>query len=173
LDEEYFACLIECAKSGGTELDLIGRAKVRAALRHSAGLKRRLDDSIEIRDGVKVFNYDVHRVKRILKKLALGHLLYEESEPIEGEPAIVACKTLPEMTESEREDFESLSPSNLFPEMGSRSMQRMLIVEKSCYNDWVEVQENRYRYLTARLPFRVRIVFSEYLAAEVIWEDPN
>ena len=54
-------------------------------------------------------------------------------------------------------------------------MQR-LIVAPDCgivASGWVVVQEGAYRYLAAAGgPVTIRIVIGEYLACEVVWEDP-
>lgn len=80
----------------------------------------------------------------------------------------------------------SLSRANSpFGEVGSRSLQRLLITQISVesinndesrtfnllINDWVEVQEDRYRYLAIddAGDIRIKIVIAEYLACEVTW----
>jgi hypothetical protein len=37
-------------------------------------------------------------------------------------------------------------------------------------NDWQDVQPGRYRYLVMEAPTTVRMVLSEYLACEVVWD---
>ena len=53
-------------------------------------------------------------------------------------------------------------------ESGQQSTVRMLL------NDWVEVQENYYRYLAIDdvWGIAIRIVISEYLACEIAWRSP-
>ena len=68
-----------------------------------------------------------------------------------------------------REDFESGPTWSLWPEVGSRGMQRLA----SGFPDgdaWLDVQPGRYRYMThVQAGPAVRIVLSEYLACEVSW----
>jgi hypothetical protein len=74
----------------------------------------------------------------------------------------------------------------MFGEVGSRGLQRMLDTQLSLrsqigetktlgllINDWVDVQEGRYRYLAIDdgREVRIKIVIGEYLACDVSWTD--
>ena len=64
-------------------------------------------------------------------------------------------------------------PSGLnWPEVGSRSMQRMAIGEGQ-FGGWVEVQRDVYRYAVMQTPEQilVRTVLRDYLATEVSWDE--
>lgn len=77
------------------------------------------------------------------------------------------------MTVTQREEFEdSGSAFAVWPEVGSRAMQRLLVFNDEIIDEgWIEVQAERYRYIvTQDGDIRVRIVFRGYLAAEVRWE---
>jgi hypothetical protein len=51
-------------------------------------------------------------------------------------------------------------------------MQRMLIAGSDVFNGWIVVQPGRYRYLAyVDSAVTVRMVLSEYLACEVVWEE--
>ena len=57
----------------------------------------------------------------------------------------------------------------LWPEVGSRIMTRILTGE-DFNNGWIVVQEGVYRYAVSYADqILVKIVISEYLAAEVCW----
>ena len=71
-----------------------------------------------------------------------------------------------------REHFEQAPATAVWPEVGSRAMQRMAVAFSAPgTSPWVEVQEGRYRYLAvAEGAILIRIVISEYLACELIWD---
>lgn len=89
------------------------------------------------------------------------------------------------LTEEERDSYEASQVVQTYGEIGSRGMQRLLVTQVTfqsstgetstlglLVNDWVEVQEGRYRYHAADYgdEARIKIVISEYLACEVVWE---
>lgn len=78
---------------------------------------------------------------------------------------------LPLLSEEQRIRFESSLETDFLPEVGSRAMQRGIIMH-GFSSKWVVVQKDRYRYLAAAIAggIVVRMVLSEYLACEVIWD---
>jgi len=89
------------------------------------------------------------------------------------------------LTEQFLEEFNSPHAIQTYGEIGSRGMQRLRVIEIKLagpngderllhliLNDWVEVQEGRYRYqaIDDGGLVRVKFVIGEYLASEVIWE---
>jgi hypothetical protein len=69
-------------------------------------------------------------------------------------------------------------------EIGSRQSQRLLVTEfifqsengeqltyGALINDWIDVQEGRYRYLAIDdgNEVRIKIIIAEYLACEFVW----
>jgi hypothetical protein len=169
LDEEYFACLIECARVGSVDLKVIERKKIRAILSRKTILLDKLQKAIaETPDGRKSFSIEPERFKKILLKIAQGHALYEQNEPKrEDDISGFAFGTLEMLSDESREIFEAIPYANKAPEVGSRAMQNILMSGNFMGMSWVEVQENRYRYLTFQEG--VRMVFSEYVWCEVIW----
>ena len=169
LDEEYFACLIECARVGSVDLKVIERDKIRVILSRKKALSDKLEKAVtETPEGQKAFSVESERFKKILLKIAQGHALYEQNEP-KGEDEIsdLTFGTLEMLSEEAREIFETIPQANVAPEVGSRAMQNILISGDLVGMPWIEVQENRYRYLAFQEG--VRIVFSEYVWCEVIW----
>jgi hypothetical protein len=88
------------------------------------------------------------------------------------------------MSPEEREVFDAPHVQQMFGEIGSRGLQRLLVTQISLksltgeesqsrllLNDWVDVQEGYYRYLAIDDVggIVVRIVVAEYLACEVAW----
>ena len=82
------------------------------------------------------------------------------------------------MTKSERKAFEDDGPNDLsneplWPEVGSRAMQRIMVVGNMLLDEgWLTVQDDRYRFLPlyGLGGIGARIVIREYLACEVIWD---
>lgn len=185
LDEEYLACLIECVIVGTTDPDRIQRQRVAKALRHSPALRARLEAVKYQQEGRTHFAPERDRVERVLAKLAKGHAAFELSQPCSDLPSEVWYAPLESLTEEERDSYEASQVVQAYGEIGSRGMQRLLVTQLTLQsstgesitndlliNDWVDVQEGRYRYHAADYgdEARIKIVISEYLACEVAWE---
>lgn len=171
LDEEYVACLIECARTGSVED--IRRPKIQRIFEHSPALAARITQARKVREsGETLFAPEEPRARNVVLKLARGHAAYELSEPQYGEPAHVLITPLHIMTPEAHDHFETPPATSVWPEVGSRAMQRMAAaLAPPGISPWVEVQPGRYRYLAvAEGAVLIRLVISEYLACEVIWE---
>jgi hypothetical protein len=83
------------------------------------------------------------------------------------------------------DEFNSPHAIQTYGEVGSRGMQRLRVAEIKLadlngderllhliLNDWVEVQEGRYRYhaIDDGGLVRIKIVIGEYLVCEATWE---
>jgi hypothetical protein len=176
LDEEYFACLVECAKTGS--VDAVQRPKIRRILRDSPGLTTRLTQARSVGDdGTISFAVETKRARNVILKLARGHAAYELNEQMSDAPSHVMLATLQALSPQARNYFETPPETTLWPELGSRAMQR-LVVSTAAPSviglDWIEVQPGQYRYVAvAEGPVMVRFVLGEYLACEVIWDAGN
>jgi len=170
LDEEYVACLVECAKTGSVAQAIAARPKIARTLARKPLLVSRLKESRIANDDGITWTAEGERVCAVLVKLARGHVAYEENEPQLGEPASISILPLCAMAASVRDEFESPPNTGLWPEVGSRAMHRILVSAEGDY-PWIEVQPGRYRYLVAAGPsLVVRIVIAEYLAATIAWD---
>jgi hypothetical protein len=174
LDEEYFACLVECARTGS--VDTVQRPKIRRILRDSPGLAARLTKARSaFDDGTISFAAETQRARNVVLKLARGHAAYELNEQKVDEPSHVMFAPLHTLELQARDHFETLPETTLWPELGSRAMQRMVVsmAGPSVIGlDWIEVQQGQYRYFAiAEGPVMVRVVIGEYLACEVIWSE--
>jgi hypothetical protein len=173
-DEEYLACLIDCVIRGTAEPEKVKRPKVRASLLHSPALAARIAAArTEDPSGRLIWKPEEERVCSVIVKLARGHVAHQYSEPQFDDPTSVMVMPLEVMTDEQREEFETVPASELYPEIGSRAFMNMFVVGDevlSADDGWTVLQEGRYRYAVA-LPEQptVRIVLSEYLAAEVVW----
>ena len=169
LDEEYLACLIECARTGSVEQARTARPKIARILARKTSLESRLAAArCETADGI-LWKPEDERVRNVIVKLARAHVAYEQNEPQLDEPANLSIIPLCAMTDESRDEFEASPNSGLWPEVGSRAMHRILVGAEGDY-PWMDVQPGRYRYLVATGPALVRIVIAEYLAAEVVWD---
>jgi hypothetical protein len=172
LDEEYFACLVECARTGSIEN--VKRSKIRRILQESPALATRITQARTIfQSGGISFQPEQERVKKVVIKLAKGHAAYELDEQKREDPEHIMVAAIHALSNDALQHFENLPHPAAWPEVGSRAMQRMLVATPANFvygNDWVEVQEGQYRYAAiSEGAVMVRIVIGEYLACEVIW----
>lgn len=173
-DELYLACLLDCVVSGSADPDRPRRERIARALRERPGLRERMIGAVTRSvEGQLVWMPDAAPVKRILLKLARGHVAYDLSDPRIEDPNYIRDRPLPLMSAAEREEFENPPPQSVWPEIGSRAFIREALVfgnEAVPRLPWVDVQPGRYRYATSYGDgLIVRIVMSEYLACEVRW----
>lgn len=171
-DEEYVACLVDCALHGGAEPVGRMRTKVSRVLRSKPALAARLASERTTSDRGVAFEVDEGRLRNVVMKLARGHAAYELSSPHAEEPSIWGAIPLNVLTPNQREAFETPPPGDIVPEIGSRAMQRFAVLRGLWQYDWLVVQPGRYRYLaaTTRASDIVRFVLSEFLACEVVWK---
>jgi len=172
-DEEYVACLIECAKCNTCDINKLERESIKKTLSHSPALLARISESSIIDDGKLMFKAEDERVQNVLIKLARGHLLYEFNEQIFDEEPIINWCDFTQVPDEERLRFESLMELTKMPEAGCRACSNVGIFnEQILCLPWLEVQKSRYRYLVNyNGGYLVRIVINEYLACEVFYKD--
>jgi len=176
-DEEYFACLIECARVGSVSEETLEREKIKQVLREKPLLSSKLDKARRVSFfGHTSFSIDGERVRGVVVKLARGHAAFELNEPQYDEPSSVTFVPLCSIEEHRLSRFEEPPPLAVWPEVGSHAMQRLLVCTSDTPGlnfiaaEWIVVQPDRYRYLVrADAGTIVRIVVREYLACEVIW----
>jgi hypothetical protein len=174
LDEQYVACLIEAVICGSAHPDDVSRQNIKRILTDTPRLAARLKDSKRLDEsGSLVWDVDTDRVRRVVLKLARGHIAYELNLPKIEEADRVSFAPLFLMSDEQRSEFES--PGNnsleLWPEIGSQafihSAKNMPSPEST---EWTVVQPGRYRYLVSQSDGDfVRLVLSEYLACRVAW----
>jgi hypothetical protein len=183
-DEEYFACLIEAVIAGSSDPVHIKRPGIARILHRADSLRARLEAARTMdREEVR-FEIEPDRIKNVLLKLALGHAAYELSQTCRGYASTVRWAAVGSMHSDERESFETPYGMGLIGEIGSRQSQRQLITQVLLRshdgverimgfvtNDWIDVQEDCYRYMASDDgdSIRVKMVIREYLACEVVW----
>jgi hypothetical protein len=170
-DEQYVGCLIDVALVGSVSDAGRLRPKVWRTLGEQPALAARLDASrAEGQLGVS-WNPEMDRVRKVASKLAQGHAAFELSQPMFRDPDRLEVFPLTQLSEEERRSFESVPAGPYWPEVGSRAMIRMVEGGPDMDGGWVVVQAGRYRYLASAADGAlVRIVLSEYLGCEAIWE---
>lgn len=142
-------------------------SKLKSALAALIESSRREDGT-----GTVFWEADISRVRNVVLKLARGHAAYECSEPLLEEPERVSFVPLVALSGEQRQSFETAPTETIWPEIGSRTFCRAVIVNSEVMFDdgWQIVQPGRYRYLVYHSgPIAVRFVLSEYLACEVVW----
>lgn len=184
LDESYVACLIETVLEGSTDPNKINRKKIIDILNRTPDLRSRLESAKTVIDGQAQFAVETERMKNVMLKLARGHAAFELSQVRRNAPTAFWCRPLSLLTEEEREEFEAPHFIDTLGEVGSRGMQRTLVTQIAletldgnqstlnlAINDWLEVQEGRYRYIAIDegTEITIKIVVAEYLACEVVW----
>ncbi|MGA3334196.1 MAG: hypothetical protein ABSC62_08535 [Terracidiphilus sp.] len=176
LDEEYFACLLECVIAGEAEPSKLQRNKIAEILTRNRPLLNRLRSARSDSDGVTLWTLENDRVRRVLLKLARGHASYEFNLPQFSEPDLFNFRPLLTLNAEERSRFEESDNGAEeilagWPEVGSRAMQRLLVVGPQVFQEkWIEVQQGNYRFrVTEDDGLTVKIVLREYLACQVVW----
>ena len=174
MDEEYLAVLIECVRVGSTAPEDMKREAIRSSLKSRPALGAMIRSLMrEDLTGRLITSVDSARIERVLLKLAIGHLKYELGERYPADQFTVRFMPLLELSNESLEAFENPDAPSLWPEVGSRAMNAAAF---GVFGEavWWEVQEDRYRYhVSYQGLVGVRMVLSEYLAAEVVFEEPT
>jgi hypothetical protein len=174
LHEEYLACLLECVLAGEVDSSKVRRRRIGALLDRKPLIVERLRNARSEIDGVPTWSVETERVRAVVLKLTRGHAAYELNEPQIDAPTYVHFKPLIAMDRAERETFEGSSDGVIapWPEVGSRAMQRLIVVGSDAFAEgWLVVQEVNYRFHVSQTGgVTVQIVLREYFACEVAWE---
>ena len=172
LDEEYVSCMIDCMKAGTASPTLVKREKTRKSLLHNPKLQERISSQIRDFGGVLFCDVEKERFKKVFRKLAFGHLAYENDTLAWDSPYRIDIHLFSEMSESQRDDFFRPYRCELLPEVCSHGLEHVML----CYEDdrsysylspWVTIQEGRYRYCVSPNGNIVKFVIAEFLAGEV------
>lgn len=174
IDETYLACLLECVLAGDADPSKLLRPKIANVLTHNGSLIRRLKRARSEGEDGPVWSIENDRIRTVVLKLARAHAAYEYNEPRLGEPDQIDFRPLLAMRGDEREEFERTEEGMLagWPEVGSRAMQRLLIVRSDVWQEgWLVVQDGNYRFrISEEDGLTVKIVLREYLACQVAWD---
>lgn len=175
-DEEYTAAFISAALAGSAEPEQQSSSTARSILATNKRLRSDIERSREtyttcVGEIRTIWRPDIQRIRRIMLKNARGHAYFELGEPMLDAPEAVWCIPASRLSTSERSRFETIEMSAILPELGCRLMARILDGDFS-RDAWIVVQNGIYRYAVSYADgVRVRMFLSEYLAAEVYWEN--
>ena len=180
-DEEYLSVLLATVISGSTDLDPNRFPSASRSIARSPRLRERIErcrrERLSEAGDVEVYWVpELDRVERVLTKNARGHVLFETGQAVTDPTLHVGISPIGDLSEELRFIFESPRNMAQWPEVGSRSMQRVA-VDLSLTLDggesnpgrWVVVEEDVYRY-SVDDDLTVRMVLHEFLAAEVAWD---
>jgi len=117
-----------------------------------------------------VWTPELERIERVIVKNARGHLLFELGQAVELPPSQIKILPRELLPPQQLSQFERPKGLVGWPEVGSRLMLRLLETGEMGEGGWIEVQRGVYRYAVGDIA-RVRMVFREYLAAEVAWDE--
>lgn len=115
---------------------------------------------------------DMNRIERIVVKNARGHAYHEIGEPLMDDPTEIWIRPISMLSPVERGEFETAGSLgvDLWPEVGSRMMVRIVGDEGLANGGWIEVEPAHYRYaLDWGGGVTVRTVIWDYLATMVRW----
>ena len=181
-DEQYFCALLSAVLTGSTKPDMQNKKRAARTLRHQPRLREMIEKSKtefktlfgEIRTS---FSPDINRIERVVKKNAMGHILYELHQVMSTDPDHIFAVPLQNLTSEQREGFESAGEGETsgWSEIGSRMFVRQCEatggIESDFRGPWIVVQEGVYRYLIEEDcdDIYVKSVIHEYLATETHW----
>lgn len=176
LDEEYVACLIECAKSNSLEIDKLERDYIKTIFQRKPALLKRIQDASECINDILSIKIEEERLSNVLSKLVKGHLLFEFNFPINDEQIEITYFPLNILKEEERTLFDEKTAIELtkMPEVGCRACENLYIInEQIICLTWNIVQSGLYRYIVGynNSSYIVRIVIGEYFACEAFIDD--
>ncbi len=174
-DEEYFAAFLASVISGSTEPDPLQFPTASRILARKPRLRSRINTARHVEftssgGTVVIWTPELERIERVIVKIASGHLLYELGQAVEFPPTHVDILPRELLSPEQLSQFEHSEGLVGWPEVGSRLMLRLLETGEVGEGGWIEVQSGVYRYAVDDMP-RVRMVFREYLAAEVAWSE--
>ncbi len=105
LDEEYVSCMIDCMKAGTASPTLVDREKTRKSLLHNPKLQERISSQIRDFGGALLYDIEKERFKKVFRKLAFGHLAFENDTLAWDSPYSIGIHLLSEMSDSQKNDF--------------------------------------------------------------------
>jgi hypothetical protein len=171
IDEEYFACALECMIHGTADLRNLSRSRIVQILKRKINLKNKLDKAFSNKDNNLYFEIEKERFENVLNKFAYGHIKFENSDTPFSRPKNIWFKTFNSLSRNEYNYFFSTSELIIAPEVGSRATQYVCIDRGGVpINNWKLVQDSVYSYSVINNDdLKVRMLFYNYLVCEVLW----
>ena len=172
MDEEYAATVLGVLMSGSADPDKQAWNKVGRILSRKPKLQQQLEKGLRVDERGKFFKFkfDEKRLANVLAKNAKTLAIYMISESCLKEPSNIDWRCISQFNHEEMKQFETIPPQSLYPEVGSR----MLYLVAQNDNGWIEIQKGVFRFATTWSDsIIVRMVFREFLFAEVVWNDSH
>ena len=171
-DEEYVSCLIDCLKANTAIPCRVQREKTRNTLMHSPKLQERIASQIRDFGGLTIYDYEKDRFEKVIRKLAFGHLAFENDILLCDSTYNISMRLLLEMSDSQRYTFFQPYNGTLLPEVCSHGLEHVVLHYEdggvhSFSSFWNTVQEGRYSYCASPDGNKVKFVVADYLAVEV------
>ena len=116
------------------------RPKIARVLRENSALAARISAARSIGENGNVsFAVEMERAKNVVLKLARGHVAYEASEIQRRGPSHFLIAPFETLDDATRKHFEAVPSSSVWPEVGSRAMQRLIIAGNEVTNEgWLK-----------------------------------
>ena len=169
-DEQYVASQIEVAVCGTTDPRHLKRQKISKTLECKPLLRKKLARAATVNDGVYTVLPELERVNQVLEKIARGLWRFDTAQDTADLKATVHCDVAPLSADVKDVFFLSSTPGlSAWGEIGSRGFIRSQCGgEESSYGPgWEDVQLGRFSCSVDSGGDRVRMIFSDYLHADV------
>jgi hypothetical protein len=125
-DGEYVACLLDCVIAGTTEIARLPRKKIRDILSGKPALAARIARGRQQVGSEIAFSIEYDRIRNVVLKLARGHAAFDLNEPRTDEPSELYILPHHLMTPECSRELEARPALIMWPEVGSRAIQRIL-----------------------------------------------
>jgi len=177
-DESYLKCVLHAVLAGSLRPHPDRHPEAAKYLRSNRHFVRELEADPRNQPGLFADTEpfalypDMTRIEHVVVKNARGHAYHEIGEPLMDEPADVWIRPITLLSSAERGEFERAGSLglDLWPEVGSRMLARVVSGEGLANGGWIEVEPARYRYaLDWGDGITVRTLIWDYLATRVRW----
>lgn len=172
-DEEYTAAILGVLISGSADPEKQVWSKARKILLRKTKLQQEIVRNCKLDAKGHFFGlkFNEKRLEKVLIKNARALALYMISEPVFDAPSHIIWRCLPHLSNEERQQFEFLPEQDLFPEVGSRMFIDQ-VENRGTFDKWTEMQDGTFRFAVMwDGSIIIRMVFREFLFAQVGWEE--
>jgi hypothetical protein len=131
-------------------------------------LAARLASSLTPNGEYEIDREEESRISTVIEKIARALWAFETGEMAGLGNAAIRFAQVAQLSDAQFDNFRRLAEPDLFPEVGSRMMSRILVSENGVIPvSWIGVQDGRFSYAIELAMPRVKMIFGDYLAAEV------
>lgn len=169
-DEEYMIAFLSAVRAGTTEPAKQLSERGEDIFLRNESLRRRIQASKSDLPG-DVWIAEIERIQNVVIKNGRGHALYEAGEAKMEDPVSVFIKPISLMEQHEINDFIGANEMKVWPEVGSRWMQRVVEGDSFDEDGFLIVQQETYRFkVDTRHGLSIKSVIHNYLATDVTWQ---